>query len=361
MSTFGSTLVRLVAIAVTLAAVTGRAGADEVVTVFDRATIEFDTSGLDHEPQPGEQLVPEEVGQALRRRVSLPAPPQGFADVQRIVAVVRVEPVAVEEDGADKPGDPWTRLGWVSVLVPDAAGGAPREVELLRFITGFGADGEFEQDVTALAPVLHGEQRFRAFIDGWMSPGWRLSLELRYSADGVGPRRPALARSVFSPTKLDPGKRLLRTTLDIPPGLDMPRLRILTTGHGSQGGDEFVTRTHVLRIDGREVARWRPWTESGGTVRALNPWAGRRAVDGREIWSSDFDRSGWTPGIVVQPFVLPLPELAPGRRRVELEIVDFDRKPAADEQSFWQVSASVVADGPWPAGARAEEDGGGGG
>ena len=140
---------------------------------------------------------------------------------------------------------------------------------------------------------------------------------------------------------------MLRATVEIAEGLAMPRMRILTTGHGSEGGDEFVSRTHVLRIDGREVARWRPWTEAGGTVRALNPRAGRRQVAGREIWSSDFDRSGWTPGLVVQPHVIPLPELNPGTHRIELEIVDFDRSPAADESCYWQVSAVVVADGEW--------------
>ena len=81
----------------------------------------------------------------------------------------------------------------------------------------------------------------------------------------------------------------LTAEVEIPEGLDTPRLRILSTGHATDGtaGNEFLSCTHVLRVDGREVARWRPWAEGGGALRHLSPWAGRWRVQGREIRSSD--------------------------------------------------------------------------
>ena len=112
-----------------------------------------------------------------------------------------------------------------------------------------------------------------------------------------------------------------------------------------------MTRTHVLKVDGVEVARFRPWSEEGGTVRNQNPTSGRVTVEGRELWSSDLDRSGWHPARVVEPLIIPLPELTPGVHRIELEVLDI-RAPSetSNERGFWRVSAIVIADQPWPKG-----------
>ncbi len=81
----------------------------------------------------------------------------------------------------------------------------------------------------------------------------------------------------------------------------------------------------------------------------MNPWAGRSSVEGRELWSSDFDRSGWHPGLVVEPLMIPVPELGPGPHTIELQIKDIrPKKPDDEDHGYWVVSAVVVADEPWP-------------
>jgi hypothetical protein len=142
---------------------------------------------------------------------------------------------------------------------------------------------------------------------------------------------------------------MVQTDVVVPAGLARPRLHILATGHATDGagGDEFISRTHVLRIDGVEVARWRPWSEDGGGLREANPTSGRTDIDGRSLWASDLDRSGWHPGRLVEPLRIPVPELTTGAHRIELEILNIRPKDQSG-YGYWRISAIAVADEPWP-------------
>ncbi|MHC5001495.1 MAG: peptide-N-glycosidase F-related protein [Planctomycetota bacterium] len=347
----------LIALATALALLAPRAAAQvyETVSIVREAEIHLVKDvPLLQEP---DGFVQRFAGQVVERTVSLPAavPP---IETRRIVARLRVTPVTSMREGRRRPNDPWNRLGSVAVLVPPTSPGKPsREVELMRFVTGYGGGGVFEQDVTTLAPLLHGPRTFRLFVSSYSDlPGWTVSLELVYSTEGIGYRRPALALPLFNQQHLvaEPGRRAGRVMADIqiPPDLALPRLRLITTGHATDGAgaNEFVTATHLLRVDGRVVARWRPWSEDGGRLRSRNPWAGRRMLEGREVWASDLDRSGWHPGEAVTPMILPLPELTPGPHRIELEIRGIRPESESGEPAahgFWAVSAVVVADEPW--------------
>lgn len=360
------------------AAVPATIADDEVIEIFDRAAMELDRDSPEDRAE-GEVTI-RSGGQVIERIIDLPGRPASQREARRITAIVDVEPVIIEEDGRATVADRWTRLGSINIVLPQAPGVAPasgaagtprgthgsappadsgREVELMRFITGFGGRGSFEADLTALAPLLAGRTTFRAHLSTWMKPAWRLSLRLMYTSEGVGSRRPALAIPLFNEPLVTAVKNRLRAVISIPPGHDLPRLRILTTGHATDGtaGDEFSPRLHILRIDGREVAMWRPWSERGAALRPVNPMSGRRFIDGRELWSSDLDRAGWHPGTVVEPLLMPMPELSPGAHVVELEVRDIRpasrpgpggdaSQPAA--HGYWRISAVVVADEPWP-------------
>ena len=321
---------------------------ETVITVFDSARIEHDPELTDGTQRDG--YVVSNSGRTIETAIRLPAAPQNHRDDQHIVATVTVKSVSAEKHGPKRPGDEWTRLGSVTLLLPSPGETTTTEVELMRFTTGFGGQGTFHQDLTALAPLLSGAKTLQLFISTFQKPAWEVSLTLTYSSRGVGYRRPVYAQPLFNDPLVTAQRPRLRTSVRIPDGLARPRLRILTTGHATDGigGDEFISRTHLLRIDGEEIARWRPWCESGGTLRPLNPTSGRKRIDGRELWSSDLDRSGWHPGMVVQPLVIPVPELTAGRHEIELEIIKIRQEDESNARGYWRVSAVIVADEPWP-------------
>jgi hypothetical protein len=93
---------------------------------------------------------------------------------------------------------------------------------------------------------------------------------------------------------------------------------------------------------------FRPWREVGGTLRPLNPTSGRVRIKGRQLWSSDLDRAGWHPGLVVEPIVIPLPELTPGEHTIEYSVLNIRPEDEAGELGYWRISAILVADEPWP-------------
>lgn len=328
----------------------GLEGRVERVAVFEQVQLKFDADLIDGVSRDGYVL--RNDGRIAERTVDLPPLPEDHRDTRRITATVEVTPSLVEVEGGYRPGDPWPRIGAVSVLVPDGAGNM-MDVELMRFITGYGGSATFTDDLTALAPLLYGPTTIRILVNTYMNPAWDVSLQLVYTEEEAGFRRPELVKSLFMETQVNAENNMLRQSVTIPEGLHRPRLRILTTGHATdgRGGDEFVTRTHILRINGEEISRWKPWAEHGHSLRHLNPASGRVEIDGREIWASDFDRSGWNPGLVVKPLMIPVPELTPGEHEIELEVLDIrppDRDDDTQAHGYWRVSVIVVADEPWP-------------
>jgi hypothetical protein len=353
----------------------------EVFAVFDEAPIAWDKTLIDNTAV-GDCSVFDE-GHTVQRTVELPPMPRNQREARRIVATLIVEPVLIEDSpGKYRPGDPWTRLGSVSVMLPskpaspkpqddksrsqsptksdgpsDQAATQPaasrpaslNEVELMRFITSFGGPVTFKQDVTALAPFLNGKRTLRISISTYKSPAWKVTLTLNYSQEAVGYRRPVWAKPLFNESAVTATNNKLRATIDVPQGLARPRLWIISTGHATDGtgGDEFISRTHILRVDGQEVARWRPWAECGNELRHTNPMSGRMTIDNRELWSSDIDRSGWNPGTAIEPMRIPVPELTPGKHTVQLEIVGIRPKDEIG-YGYWRTSAVAVADEPWP-------------
>jgi len=379
----------LIALVMTWADSVVGAPPDETVTVFDQVAISWDQQEyeqLDRKDDPGRDVNGLRfygAGQIVQTTVNLPAAPANQRDARRILVSLDINPVITEADGVLRPGDPWNRLGSVCIVLPQPTGAgvqaplaaqttapnAPppvigpnkppgQEIELMRFITGFGAGGSYQQDVTALAPLLQGPVTLRVNISTFRKPAWTVTLKLTFTCDGVGYRRPVWAAPLFQKDYVVAEESRLATTVEVPKGLERPRLIICSTGHATDGagGDEFISRTHILRIDGREVARWRPWAEDGGARRAENPMSGRENRDGRELWSSELDRSGWIPGRIVWRLRLPVPELTPGKHQVELEIVGIRR---LDEKGrgYWRTSMVAVADEPWPSDDEGQDKG----
>lgn len=357
----GMTTLRSTLLIPLLALASAAAPAGETIPVFERAELHC----MEDQPQWVEDdgYVIRHTTQYVTRTLDLPRIPADQRDARRIIARVRVEPIVSDDEAGLRPNDPWTRLGSVAVIRPRKPGGEEAEAEIMRFVTGYGAEGTFEQDVTALAPLLDGHTTLRGFISTYGErPGWRLSFELEYRNDGAGQRRPTFAQTLFNDPHVTAEEPRCGGRVLIPNGVERPRLRILATGHATDGlaENEFLTCPHILRVDGVEVARWRPWSEKGAVLREKNPWAGRTEVAGREIWASDLDRSGWNPGLVVEPLIIPAPELTPGSHLVEIEVEGIRPKGPAGEDGkqhhgYFAISAFVVADEVWPEEDRSDE------
>ncbi len=358
---------------------------DRIIPVFDEQSVEFDKDLAEGSLREHVRFL--RNGQQIERTIRLPNLPANMRDARRIVATLIVEPEVLTDNDLVRPADPWTRLGSITIGAPrnlvapnvrpqinappslpttalqpttpeppqdepsfPATTAAADEIELMRFVTPFGGPATYTADLTAFAPLLEGETSLRVWISTWTKPAWKVTLTLAYTSDGAGYRRPRWATPIFN-SEVTAEQGLLKTTINVPEGLARPRLHLISTGHATDGmgGDEFISRMHVLRIDGFEVARWRPWSENGGPLRSANPTSGRMNIDGRQLWASDLDRSGWHPGLSVDPLQIPLPELTPGKHSIELEILNIRSKDESG-YGYWRVSAIVVADEPWPPG-----------
>jgi len=273
----------------------------------------------------------EESGRAARVVVVLPE----IASPHRIAALVTVRPVARSDR---EVFDRYDRAGSVRLVTE----GRP-DVEVVRFITPYGGRGDYEVDVTHLAPLLRGKRTFLAQIDTWTSPAWRIDVALRYTPvaqyDAATWATPLYFTDSFNRQSMPSGDSV---TVEIPPGLARVVLRYLSTGHCTDGtdADEFVSKANVIAVDGVVVARLHPWRDDCRRFRDRNPYCARW-TDGS--WSSDYSRSGWCPGVEVLPVEFDLTDhLTPGRHAVRFEVEDMRPKDEKGNFGYWRISAHLV-------------------
>ena len=237
--------------------------------------------------------------------------------------------------------DRWDRAGSVRLVRPD---GPP--VELCRFMTSYGGATSHAVDVTHLAPLLAGRCGFEVFIDTWVSPAWKVDATLISTPlPAGGARVPRWAEGVLHPEGgLTAADSSATGAFTVPRGVRHLTVAAISTGHCTDGrdADEFVTKDNVLRLDGVEVARWRPWRDDCDRLRARNPYCAKWS-DG--AWSSDYARSGWCPGDVVPPRLIDLGPVAPGGHTLTWTVEGI--RPARPDDpdghhGYWRVSAAVA-------------------
>lgn len=237
-------------------------------------------------------------------------------------------------------------------------------VELVRFFTPFGVrefnerrtvpglkwqDSAFyKQEITRYLPLMRGEVWIGAFIGNYDRGGHRLTLRLKYYPETRETEPPAAPQkwisSVFNtlPIMEMAGQQYgtmfdgdtLSVTADIPEGLKSLQMVLITTGHGGWGGgDEFNPKLNELLVDGTRVWSYVPWRSDCGTYRNFNPASGN-------FWnglsSSDYSRSGWCPGSVSEPLIIPLDGLEPGRHTFSVTVPLG--KPEGGSFSHWNIS-----------------------
>lgn len=299
------------------------------VAVFSRAAIFFSPDSVDHFASAG--LTVADRGRVIEREVTMP-PMDGRT---RITAHLTVHPVPKDERTVH---DRWDRAGHVRL---QAAGGP--DLELFRFITSYGGRTEHEIDLSHLAPLLRGDVRLAAFIDTWVAPGWMIDLSLRTEPDSTVDNATWAAPALFVESlDLKSGDGTATGEVEIPPGLRHVVLRYITTGHCTDGrdADEFISKANVISVDGRVVHRLHPWRDDCRRYRDRNPYT-TRWTDGS--WSSDYSRSGWCPGLDVEPVEIDLTDHLPaGRHTIRVAVEGIRPVDAAGHYGYWRVSASLL-------------------
>ena len=221
--------------------------------------------------------------------------------------------------------DWWDRLGRLSILVPDPAGGPARELELARFVTPYRVGTEMTVDVTDLQRVLEGTRTVRVFIDTWVQPGhangagWLVDAVFAFEG-GLPSPDPVAVVPLWSPQRVvygDPAHPVdVRASVDLPADVTGVRLRALVTGHGQGNADncaEFCAKDHTFTLGAEPITR-RIWRDDCATTAA----PGQSGT-----WR--YPRAGWCPGASVHPWIADAATVAPGSSlTVRYEVATYE-------------------------------------
>jgi len=301
--------------------------APAVVTLFNDVTVHFTPDAPDRYDTPF--ATARDNGRVVGTYHEF-APERGR---DHITAILRVRPIRQDMRSVV---DRWDRAGHVALIKP---GMAP--IEMIKFMTAYGGAIEYEVDVTRLAPLLTGHCEFEVFIDTWVTPAWKVDVELVFTPGGG--EAPSWAQGLFF---ADGGLKAeapeATASVLIPDDTRRALLHVMVSGHCTDGrdADEFVTKDNVILVDGIEVHRFRPWRDDCGELRALNPYCARWS-DGS--WSSDYSRSGWCPGDVVHPMTVDLSAwLPPGKHEIAYRVENIRPADEQDHHGYWRVSTHLT-------------------
>ncbi|MFI4859467.1 MAG: peptide-N-glycosidase F-related protein [Phycisphaerales bacterium JB063] len=248
------------------------------------------------------------------------------AQTGRIIATLTLDP---------GPGgcDPWDKKG--AVYVFNSAG---ERFELLRFITPYGRPYAWKVDVTDYAVLLSGEITAGLYVDTWMTgetpettPGWTISVTLDYYA-GTPEREVVAIENLWTgePEYGNPAAPMqaffVTKALTLPEGATGGFVRLMVTGHGmhpaTYNAGEFMPADRTLVINDTHRHGNLLWREDC----YLNPCRPQGGT-----WK--FDRAGWAPGAMVEPWEVPLGDAFRAGREATLGYVPMAYENLAREEA----------------------------
>ncbi|MBX2983439.1 MAG: discoidin domain-containing protein [Flavobacteriales bacterium] len=246
--------------------------ATQVVSTFDAAVINFDGSGAS-QWYTGSYTLPQSVGAYNQIMAHL---------------VVTCPSVA---GGCDD----WDRLGYIEAKAPNGDW-----VEIIRYITPYGVACNHSLDLTDFASILQGKTEIRMYIETWGTGGWKMDLDLTYSA-GTPDFLYSTVQKVWhgnydfgNPANLQPVDTAL-----VEPGtsVESASLRLVTTGHGwgqnnTGNAAEFFHATHHINVNDMQSFPQDLWTTCNPNPDGCQPQSG--------TWT--YSRAGWCPGSISAPY-----------------------------------------------------------
>jgi len=304
-------------------------GESPVIPIFDHQVLHFNPDSSDYYVETPNIAL--DNGREAQTSATLPA----YNADTRIFAHVILSPIP---KSMLEVHDRWDRAGNLRLTNLDGP-----DIELVRFMTSYGGETTHTLDITHLAPLLTGKRDFIGFVDTWVSPGWMVSLDLEFAPD-TSAHAPDWVAPVYFTTGFNAQDMPngVDVEIHIPENFERVVLTYIVTGHCTDGRDEdeFVSKPNVISVDGVVVERLHPWRDDCREYRDRNPYTAKW-TDG--TWSSDYSRSGWCPGVEVDPIFIDLTDhLTVGEHTVHFEIEDM--RPVDDDGNFgyWRISSHVV-------------------
>lgn len=239
---------------------------------------------------------------------------------------------------------------------PPSGSTTPPGLELVRAITPFGGPEQFQVDLTDVANGLPGKHALHVLITTYSDAsgdksgsdgGWNVTAKIDV-VPGKAPRKvlavePLYYGSVGSTDVVQP------IPFSVPQGTTKARIEYRVTGHGSATpntdcigpAEEFCERTHVVSVDGAQIAQLRPWRSDCAKYCTIQTYNGIQYCEQNPcgaIPSVQASRANWCPGSVTPPFNLTAPVLkAAGAHTFSWNIESMA------SGGTWRVSATYFA------------------
>ncbi len=223
--------------------------------------------------------------------------------VARVIATLRLDAPA---GGID----PWDRRGAL-YLFDDQR----QRFEVVRFMTPFAVEAEWQTDVTHLLPLFKDQKSLSVFIDTWRG-GFLASVRLDFYP-GSPKRKPIEVRNLWQgePVIGDANQPVTdffdSKFILVPDAARSLDIRITATGHGqapnAQNAAEFMPIRRTLTVNSAqfESTLWK-------TDVYLNPIRPQKGT-----WK--YDRAGWAPGSIVEPWVIDASQTLNSSRELTLD------------------------------------------
>ncbi|MCU4157976.1 hypothetical protein J1N10_18525 [Carboxylicivirga sp. A043] len=376
---------------------------DKQISVFDNEHLYFDAGAFDADLSAKETTCRIMDGRILMKKITLPT------YLREVTASVKVT-VASAGDRWDKSGSLFVipQSSLVNFVTLDKEGELPEGdaahegltgivagndyepvVELMRFMTPFGIGFYndkmdlrqpvyiphwedkvvWEQDVTDRLSVLEGEVWIGVWIDAWTKEGYTVSVDITYDETdylyAVKPR--TKVKSILNTIPYFRGQKHvdlfarqdMELTASVPASAKNIRLNYITTGHGGHsGGDEFVKKRNIVKVNNEEVINFIPWRDDCASFRRFNPgsgvwliedtatyidwntWKYEEKVIEERLASSDLSRSNWCPGSDVTPLIVDV-NLKAGENLFTFSIPEA-QEIDGDKMNHWLVSAYLA-------------------
>lgn len=231
--------------------------------------------------------------------------------------------------------DPWDRVA--SVYLYDSGG---ERFEILRYITPYRRAWTWKADVTDFLPLLTGRKRLEVECETY-GAGWLVSVDFDFYPGRLDriPYKVVNLWNVTTPIGDDrhPFNKVVAPIQIMPDrGAAWSRIRVCVTGHGMSpntgNAAEFLPLWRILHIGGRSFKNTL-WKDDN----YLNPCRPQGGT-----WK--FDRAGWAPGDLVQPWIVDTTGLLrPGQPiTLKYEIQPYVNKMPVDGNPARHIIASQL-------------------